>query len=101
MNTIDRELTEAQLYENQGLGEEMDRRPLSPKEYMRLIAAIKRSIGSGNIFNGSTKMISWLLGINALLIAAAISGGISFALKSSERFAALETKMEIVMLRLK
>lgn len=61
----------------------------------------ERSIGSGNVFNGSTKLISWLLGINALLIAAAISGGISFAVSSSSRLATMEAKMEMVMVRLK
>jgi hypothetical protein len=58
-------------------------------------------MGSGNVFNGSTKLISWLLGINALLIAAAITGGISYAVNSSGRMASLEAKMEIVMARLK
>lgn len=58
-------------------------------------------MGSSNVFNGSTKLISWLLGINALLIAAAISGGISFAVSTSGRMATMEAKMEIVMMRLK
>jgi hypothetical protein len=77
----------AELYE---LSEQLDRR------FER-----ERAIGSGNVFNGSTKLISWLLGINALLIVAAISGGISYAISSSGRMASLEAKMEIVMARLK
>jgi hypothetical protein len=58
-------------------------------------------MGSNNTFNGSTKLISWLLGINALLIAAAISGGIQFAVSSSQRLASVEAKVEVVMARLK
>lgn len=61
----------------------------------------RESMGSHNTFNGSTKMISWLLGVNAILIAAAISGGIGFAVTSSGRMASLEAKMEIVMLKIK
>ena len=61
----------------------------------------ERSIGQNNTFNGSTKMISWLLGINAVLIAAAITSGIAFAVTTSGRMASLEAKMEIVMVRLK
>jgi hypothetical protein len=76
-----------QLYE---LSEQLDRR------FER-----ERAMGSGNVFNGSTKLISWLLGINALLIVAAISGGISYAVNCSGRMASLEAKMEILMLRLK
>lgn len=58
-------------------------------------------MGSGSSFNGSTKLIGWLLGINAILIAAAISGGIGFAVTTSGRMASLEAKMEIVMLKIK
>lgn len=58
-------------------------------------------MGSGNVFNGSTKLISWLLGINAILIAGAISGGIGFAVATSGRMASLEAKMEIVMLKIR
>lgn len=76
-----------QLYE---LSEQLDRR-----------FARERAMGNNSHFNGSTKLISWLLGINALLIVAAISGGISFAVSSSQRLATMEAKMEIVMMRLK
>lgn len=61
----------------------------------------RASMGSGNTFNGSTRMIGWLLGINALLIVAAISSGIGYAVTSSGRMASLEAKMEIIMLKLK
>jgi hypothetical protein len=60
-----------------------------------------RGIGNHSVFNGSTKIITWLLTINALLIVAAISGGIGFAMKSSERMASLENKVEILMFRIK
>jgi hypothetical protein len=60
-----------------------------------------RGMGNGAVFNGSTKMISWLLGINAVLIAGAIMGGIGFAMTSSGRLSSLEAKMEMVMVRLK
>lgn len=53
--------------------------------------------GSGQIFNGSTKLISWLMGINAVLIAAAILGGVNFALTTSTRMATLEAKMDLVL----
>jgi hypothetical protein len=78
-------------YQIQDLGAALDRR----------FERERASMGSGNTFNGSTRLISWLLGINALLIAAAISGGISFAIASSGRMASLEAKMEMVMLKIK
>jgi len=109
MNTDERELTDREIYEREGLGDEFDAKygsPLNPREYMRVLKARARmreskAIGSGAIFNGSTKMIGWLLGINAVLICAAITGGMQFAIKSSERMSAMEAKMEFVIARLK
>ncbi len=109
MNTDERELTDREIYEREGLGAEFDDKygsPLSPREYMRVRKALENmrqrpSIGSGAIFNGSTKIIGWLLTINALLIASAITGGMQFAIKSSERMSAMEAKMEFVIARLK
>jgi hypothetical protein len=51
-------------------------------------------MGSGNSFNGSTKFIGWLLVINATLVAAAITGGVKFAVTLSERMATQEAKMD-------
>jgi hypothetical protein len=72
VNTDVRELTEAELYENQELGEDMDR--LSPKEYMRVLKAVKGSMGSGNVFNGSTRFINAMLYVLCGLITAGICG---------------------------
>jgi hypothetical protein len=58
-----------------------------------------RGLGNHAVFNGSTKIITWMLGINAVLVAAAITGGIGFAMATSGRLSSLEAKVEIVMLR--
>jgi hypothetical protein len=106
MNTIDRELTEEEQHARDGMARAFDDkygRPMSPREWVAYHAQreSRRGMGSGNVFNGSTRIIGWLLGINALLIAAAITGGIQFAITSSGRLSAMEAKMEMVMVRLK
>ncbi len=77
MNTDARELTEDEIYAREELTEEYDRKySVSPREYMRLLKYRDRDMGSGNVFNGSTKIITSLLALMNILTAAAIVGGV-------------------------
>lgn len=102
MNTDARELSADEVNELDGWARDFDRKNgISPKEYLQYLRGRASAKQIGHVFNGSTKFISWMLGINAVLVAAAILGGINFAVQFSGRMSAVEARMEIVMVRLK
>jgi hypothetical protein len=54
---------------------------------------LRGDVGSGNVFNGSTKFVNAMLSINAALLTAAITGAIIFAVNMSGRMSAMEANV--------
>lgn len=74
-------MSDRELYEQAGLGHEFDARygkPLGPREFMELIKRREHraAVSSGNVFNGSTKFVNFMLTLLGGLMLVGIVGGV-------------------------
>jgi hypothetical protein len=83
LSTIDRELSQKELYDLDEIAAAFARQSqngesLSPKEYKQWRAHRERlaSLGSGSTFNGSPRFVNFMLSVIAGLLIAGIGGGI-------------------------
>lgn len=105
MNTDERELTDREIYANKILGEEFNSNygePLSPREYLRVRKALEQmrqhpSNGSGNITNGSMKLVWGMLSLFSALVLIWV-GWINYAVvDGAKAITAIDAKLEVLL----